>query len=101
MNGAKLDRKVVRIGPEMSIALDDLAVRLFNETQIEHPHTAIVRGLMTLGLSAIADLAILAPSFVGARIARGRKPGTRIKKADARDELAQEHDDEDEEESER
>lgn len=82
----KLARLVVRIDPALNIALADLTARLFEETRVEHSHAAIVRGLVAIGLASIADAKILAPLFVGARIPRGRKRGTRsrTRTADAR-----------------
>ena len=92
----KLARMVVRIDPELSSALADLANRLFEETRIESSHAASIRELVAIGLASIADAVTLAPLFVGARIPRGRKPGTRLKTrtADARGDLDLEHEDE-------
>ena len=73
----KLARMVVRVDPELNVALADLAVRLFDETQLEHSHAAIIRGLVALGLASITHATTLAPSFVGVRVPRGRKAGTR------------------------
>ncbi|MEP7125050.1 MAG: hypothetical protein ABJE95_29240 [Byssovorax sp.] len=90
----KLARMVVRVDPELNGALTAIAGRLFNETRLEHSHSAIVRGLVTIGLASIAGAPDLAPLFVGVRIPRGRKPGTRTRKAEVRGDVDVAHDDE-------
>lgn len=99
----KLARMIVRVDPELNVALAAIAGRLFQETQLEHSHAAIVRGLVAIGLASIAGAPDLAPLFVGVRIPRGRKAGARIWTAEARSDVDVEHDGEaaDEEGSER
>ena len=74
---ARLARMVVRVDRGLHETLTTIAARLFNETRIEHPHAAIVRGLIALGLATVAGNKVLAPLFAGSRIARGRKKGAR------------------------
>lgn len=74
---ARLARMVLRIDQGRLAALSDLAARLLEETRHEYSLASIVRGLISLGLLTVADASALAPLFVGSRIARGRKKGTR------------------------
>jgi hypothetical protein len=73
----RLARMVVRVPLDLNEALTTIAARLFNETRIEHSHSAIVRGLIAIGLAAVAGNDVLAPLFVNARVARGRRRGAR------------------------
>jgi hypothetical protein len=68
---------VIRIPLGLDKTLTDLAGRLFDETERNHPLSAVVRGLIAIGLAAVANTPKLAPLFVGALIARGRKKGAR------------------------
>lgn len=77
ISAAKLARMIVRVDPELNTTLVDLAARLLEETRVEHSHASIIRGLVALGLASITDAVTLAPSFVGVRVPRGRKAGTR------------------------
>jgi hypothetical protein len=81
----------VRVDPELNVALAALAGRLLEETQLEHSHAAIVRGLVAIGLASIAGVPDLAPLFVGVRIPRGRKPGTRNWAAEVRGDVGLAH----------
>jgi hypothetical protein len=71
---------VLRVSPELQEDLINISERLFDETRLEYAYAAIIRGLITLGLAAIAGKPNLAPEFAGARVARGRKQGERWKR---------------------
>lgn len=73
----RLARMVIRVDPDLGETLTDLAGRLFDETERNHPMSAVVRGLINIGLTVANDAPQLAPLFVGVLIARGRKKGTR------------------------
>ena len=73
----RLARMVIRIPPGLDETLTDIAGRLFDETERNHPLAAVVRGLITIGLAAVANTPKIAPLFVGVLIARGRKKGAR------------------------
>lgn len=90
----KLARMIVRVDPKLNIVLAAIAGRLFQETRLEHSHAAIVRGLVAIGLASIAGASDLAPLFVGVRIPRGRKRGTRTRKAEVRGDVDLAHEDE-------
>jgi hypothetical protein len=64
---------VVRVDPALHEALTEIAERLFSETRSEYPCSAVTRGLIALGLVAVADVRLLGPLFRGARVKRGRK----------------------------
>jgi hypothetical protein len=68
---------VLRVDRGLIATLHEIAARLFDETGHEYSLASIVRGLSSLGILTVADAAALAPLFVGSRIARGRKKGTR------------------------
>jgi predicted DNA-binding protein len=70
-----MDRVVLRLFPELRQALDVLAARLTNETGVAFPRAAVLRGLIGLGIAAVADHATLAPTFIASRVARGVKKG--------------------------
>lgn len=70
---ARLARLVVRVPRDLGAHLDGIAKRLFMETAFDHSHSAIVRGLIAIGLATVARNDVLAPLFVGTRIPRGRK----------------------------
>lgn len=74
---ARLARMVVRIDRDLHGTLAGVAERLFAETSVEHSNSAVVRGLIAIGLGTIAGNVALASLFAGARIARGRKRGER------------------------
>ena len=73
----RLARMVIRIPPGLDETLTDLAGRLFDETERNHPLAAVVRGLIVIGLTVANDTPKIAPLFVGVLIARGRKKGAR------------------------
>jgi hypothetical protein len=75
---------VVRVDPALHEALTRIAERLFSETRSEYSCSAVTRGLIALGLVAVADLRLLAPLFVSARVKRGRKRGYRAATTDTR-----------------
>jgi hypothetical protein len=75
----KLRRAVVRVPEELLGELADVARRLREETGLEHSGAAVVRGLLVIGLDAIAGREHLAPSFAGARVKRGAKRGARLR----------------------
>jgi hypothetical protein len=64
---------VIRVGRDLGGQLDGIADRLFMETAYDHPRAAVIRGLIRLGLAAVARNDVLAPLFAGVRVARGRK----------------------------
>src|SRR5690242_3098640 len=80
------ESKLVRMVLRVSLALEEdsstISEYLFDETRIEYPNAAIIRGLITLGLAAIAGKASLADEFAGTRLPRGRKRGERWKPDD-------------------
>jgi hypothetical protein len=76
MSAPHLCRMVVRVDVGLNDTLTEIAARLFAETLHEYSHSAIVRGLIAIGLLTIADAPHLAPLFVGTRMARGRKQGS-------------------------
>jgi hypothetical protein len=69
---------VLRVGGDLDAQVDVIAERLFQETCDDYPRAAVVRGLIVLGLAAVARSNVLAPLFVGVRIARGPKKGGRV-----------------------
>jgi hypothetical protein len=69
---------VLRVDRSLDAQVDVIAERLFQETRDDYPRAAVVRGLIVLGLAAVARNDVLTPLFVGVRIARGRKKGDRI-----------------------
>ena len=71
-------RMVVRVPPELPERLAMIQEHLFDETRIEYPYAAIVRGLIELGLNQIEGAPRLAVVFAGCRIKRGRKPGSKV-----------------------
>jgi predicted DNA-binding protein len=76
-----MDRIVLRLFPELLQALDVLAERLTNETGADFPRAAVLRGLIGLGIAALADHATLAPIFSASRVARGVKKGQKQRRA--------------------
>ena len=85
---------IVRVDPELNVVLAAIAARLFNETQLDYPRAALIRGLVEIGLASITDAVRLAPLFLGARIPRGRKPGARPGWAEPTVDVDNEHADE-------
>lgn len=83
--GGRLDRMVIRVAPELRIALAAIARRLHDETGVDYPASSIVRGLLALGLGALSGREYLAPLFVGSRLKRGRKRGETRRKLTAPD----------------
>jgi hypothetical protein len=75
---------VVRVDPALHEALTKIAEQLFSETRSEYSRSAVTRGLIALGLVAVADVGHLAPQFLGARLKRGRKRGPRAAPSDTR-----------------
>ena len=84
MSGICLHRMIVRVDPALNEALTKLAERLFSETRSEYSRSAVTRGLIALGLVAVADARLLAPLFLGARLKRGRKRAPLVASPDAR-----------------
>jgi len=72
-----LARMVVRVNASLSESLTVIAARLHNETLDEYSYSAIVRGLIRMGLERVAENDVLEPLFAGTRVRRGRKPGSR------------------------
>jgi hypothetical protein len=75
---------VVRVDPALHEALTKIAERLLSQTRSEYSCSAVTRGLIALGLVAVADVRRLAPLFLGARVKRGRKRGHRAATTDTR-----------------
>jgi hypothetical protein len=75
MGASRLRRAAVRIPEELLGEIGGVAQRLQEETGLEHSAAAVVRGLLALGLAALAGREHLAPAFVGVRVARGKKRG--------------------------
>jgi hypothetical protein len=73
---------VVRVDPALHEALTKIAERLFSETRSEYSCSAVTRGLIALGLVAVADVRLLGPLFRSARVKRGRKPSSLGVRAD-------------------
>jgi hypothetical protein len=82
---ARLVRMVLRVSPELQDDLITISERLFDETRLEYSYAAIIRGLIALGLAAIANRTSLADAFAGARVPRGRKRGEGWKSSSAAD----------------
>jgi ABC-type amino acid transport system permease subunit len=78
-----MDRVILRLLPELRQALDVLTARLTNETGAAFPRAAVLRGLIGLGIAAVAGHATLAPTFIASRIARGAKKGQKQRRAAA------------------
>jgi ABC-type amino acid transport system permease subunit len=76
-----MDRVVLRLFPELRQALDVLAARLTNETGVAFPRAAVLRGLIGLGIAAVAGHATLTPIFIPSRVARGAKKGQKHRRA--------------------
>ena len=74
---ARLARMVIRVPVGLDEMLTDLAGRLYDETERFHPLSAVVRGLIQIGLNVVASTPKIAPLFVGVLIARGRRKGAR------------------------
>ena len=72
-----LARMVVRVNRSLSEDLTVISARLHNETMDEYSYSAIVRGLIRMGLERVAENDVLHPLFEGTRVRRGRKPGSR------------------------
>jgi hypothetical protein len=68
---------VLRVGVDLDAQVDVIAERLFQETRYDYPRAAVVRGLIVLGLLTVARSNVLAPLFVGVKVARGPKKGNR------------------------
>ena len=66
---------VLRVSPDLQEDLITISERLYDETRLDYSYAAIIRGLIALGLAAIAGKASLAVEFAGARVPRGRKRG--------------------------
>lgn len=75
MAAPRLRRAAIRVPEELLGELAGVVQRLHDETGDEYPAAAVVRGLLVVGLAEIAGRDRIAPSFVGTRIARGRKRG--------------------------
>jgi hypothetical protein len=75
MSRSRLHRIVVRVDPALHEVLTEIAERLLSETRSEYSCSAVTRGLIALGLVAVADIRLLGPLFRGARVKRGRKRG--------------------------
>jgi hypothetical protein len=70
---SRLPRLVIRVPRGTDETLTDIAERLFDETELNYPISAVVRGLIQIGLKVVSETAILAPLFANVRVARGRK----------------------------
>ncbi len=74
----KYCRLILRVPPEMPERLTRIQEHLLDETRLEYPFSAILRGLIELGLNQIEGAPYLAVLFAGCRVKRGRKPGSRL-----------------------
>ena len=83
MSRSRLHRMVVRVDPVLHEALTKIAEQLFSETRSEYSCSAVTRGLIALGLVAVADARLFAPLFLGARLKRGRKRSSLATSPDA------------------
>ncbi|MFS8071303.1 MAG: hypothetical protein ACMG6S_33455 [Byssovorax sp.] len=68
---------VMRVPRDLPERLTTIAEHLYDETKLEYSFAAIVRGLIAIGLEKIDGAPSLAVEFAGARVARGRKAGSR------------------------
>jgi hypothetical protein len=73
---------VVRVDARLPKELTDIVEHLFNETRLKYSRSAIVRGLVAVGLASVQlglleDPPLLERLFKGSRVPRGRKPGAR------------------------
>ena len=59
MSRSRLHQMVVRVDPALHDALTKIAERLFSETRSEYSCSAVTRGLIALGLVAVADVRLL------------------------------------------
>ena len=75
MAASRLRRAAIRVPEELLGEIAIVADRLHEETGLEHSAAAVVRGLLVLGLGAIAGREQIAPAFVGVRVPRGEKQG--------------------------
>jgi hypothetical protein len=69
---------VLRVPPELPERLTMIQQHLYEETRIEYSYSAIMRGLINLGLTQVEGAPNLAVLFMGARVKRGRKPGSKV-----------------------
>jgi hypothetical protein len=83
---ARLVRMVLRVSPELQEDLITISERLYDETRLDYSYAAIIRGLIALGLAAIAGKASLAVEFAGARVPRGRRRGSPWNRREREDE---------------
>ena len=74
----KYCRMVLRVPPDLPERLTRIQEHLHDETRLEYPYAAIVRGLIDLGLNQIEGTPYRAVLFAGCRVKRGRKPGSRL-----------------------
>jgi hypothetical protein len=77
---------VLRVSPDLQEDLITISERLYDETRLDYSYAAILRGLIALGLAAIAGKASLAVEFAGARVPRGRRRGSRWNRREREDE---------------
>ena len=71
-------RMVVRVSRDLPERLTMIQEHLFEETRLEYSYSAIMRGLINLGLTQVEGAPNLAVLFMGARVKRGRKPGGKV-----------------------
>ena len=71
-------RMVVRVPRDLPERLTMIQEHLFEETRLEYSYSAIMRGLINLGLTQVEGAPNLAVLFMGARVKRGRKPGGKV-----------------------
>ncbi|MFS8070040.1 MAG: hypothetical protein ACMG6S_27055, partial [Byssovorax sp.] len=81
----RLVRLVLRVAPDLQEDLISISERLYDETGLEYSDAAILRGLIALGVTSLVGKKSLAVDFVGTRVPRGRKRGTRWKRSDSSD----------------
>ncbi len=71
-------RMVVRVPCDLPERLTAIQTHLFEETRLEYSYSAIMRGLISLGLAQVEGAPNLAVLFMGCRGKRGRKPGGKV-----------------------
>ena len=71
-------RMVVRVPRDLPERLTAIQTHLFDETRVEYSYSAIMRGLIALGLTQVEGAPNLAVLFMGCRVKRGRKPGGKV-----------------------
>jgi hypothetical protein len=101
---SRLVRMVVRVDARLPKELTDIIKHLFNETGTKYSRSAIVRGLIAVGLASVQLGLLEAPPllerlFKESRVPRGRKPGARWTPIEEHDLTAKDEDEHQDEHS--